>query len=71
MESQESQHLSGQTQEPILAEILENTRKTHQYIKWQLIITLALVVIPLLAMVFIIPFVLKSVSSVYGGDLPQ
>lgn len=55
------------TDKQMLAEILENSRKTKNYMKWQLIITVALVVLPLLATVAIIPFVLNSVTSVYGG----
>jgi hypothetical protein len=38
------------TQEQMLAEILQQTRKTKSYMKWQLIITVALVVLPLLAL---------------------
>ena len=56
------------TQELILQEILENTRRTRNYIKWQLIITVALVVLPLLATVALIPFVLNSLNSVYGAS---
>lgn len=51
----------------ILLEILEHTRKTKNYMKWQLIITVALVVIPLLAMGVILPIALKSLGSVYGA----
>lgn len=54
------------TQEQMLAEILQQTRKTKSYMKWQLIITVALVVLPLLATVAIIPMVLSSLNSVYG-----
>lgn len=53
----------------VLAEILENTRKTRNYIKWQMIITVALVVIPILAMALIIPFALRSLTSIYSGVL--
>lgn len=56
------------TEQQMLAEILEYTRKTHTYMKWQLYITVALVVLPLLAMVFIIPMVMSSLSS-YGSLL--
>lgn len=59
------------TQEQMLAEILDNTRKTKSYIKWQLIITVALVVLPIIAMVFIIPFALSSLSSVYSDAILQ
>ena len=51
----------------ILLEILEHTRKTKNYMKWQLIITVALVVLPLLAMGIILPIALKSLGSVYGS----
>jgi hypothetical protein len=54
------------TTEQMLAEIYENTRKTKNYMKWQLIITIALVVIPLIATIAIIPFAMSSLSSVYG-----
>jgi hypothetical protein len=56
------------TDSEMLAEIYENTRKTKNYMKWQLIITVALVVIPLLATLFVIPFALKSLSSAYSLD---
>ena len=57
------------SQEQVLQEILENTQKTKKYIQWQLYITVALVVIPLIAMVAIVPMVLKSVSNMYGSVL--
>jgi hypothetical protein len=55
------------SQEEMLAIILENTRKTRSYIKWQLIITVAFVVLPLIATVLIIPVVLSAVNGAYGG----
>ena len=54
-------------QQRMLLEIYENTRKTKNYMKWQLIITVALVVIPLIATVSIIPLVLNQLSSIYTG----
>lgn len=60
MENQQSK-----TQEQLLLEIYENTRKTKNYIKWQLIITVALVVLPLLGMVVVVPMVMSSLSTVY------
>lgn len=57
--------------EQMLTEIFENTLKTKNYMKWQLIITVALVVIPLLGSLIIIPIVLRSVSSLYSGVLVQ
>ncbi len=57
------------SQEQALAEILENTRKTKKYLQWQLYITIALVVIPLIAMVAIVPLVLSSLGNMYGSVL--
>jgi hypothetical protein len=53
-------------QEQMLAEIYENTRKTKTYMKWQLYITIILIVLPLLAAIFIIPFAFSSLSNIYG-----
>lgn len=53
----------------VLMEILENSRKTKKYLQWQLYITVALVVLPLLAMIFIIPMVLRSVGNAYSSVL--
>jgi len=69
METNQAKEFSRQTEEQVLMEILENTRATKKYLKWQLYITVVLVVLPLLAMVFIIPMVLRSLTSVYGGLL--
>ena len=65
MENQKSQ----MTDRQMLEEIYKDTQKTKNYMKWQLIITVALVVVPLLATVAIIPFALSSLSSIYGGGL--
>ncbi len=53
-------------QEEMLAEILDNTRKTKNYMKWQLIITVALVVLPILAVALIMPLVFNSLNSAYN-----
>lgn len=65
MQNQTTSSSPTQTQEQMLQEILESTRKTKNYMKWQLIITVALVVLPLLATVAIIPFVLSAVNGIY------
>lgn len=62
---------SESSKDNTLKEILENTRKTRNYIKWQLIITVALVVIPFVVMLIVLPMVLKSLGSAYGGGLLQ
>jgi len=53
------------TQEEMLLAIYENTRKTKNYMKWSLYITIILVVIPLLAAIFIIPFAMQSLTAAY------
>jgi hypothetical protein len=55
------------THEQMVAEIYENTRKTKNYMKWQLIVTVGLVVIPFIAALVIIPIIMSSVTSVYSG----
>lgn len=55
------------SQEQMLKEIYENTRKTKNYMKWQLYITVALVVLPLLAALALIPMVMRSLGNVYGA----
>lgn len=57
------------SQEQILAEIYENTRQAKNYMKWQLIVTIGLVIIPFIAALVIIPMILSSVTSMYGGAL--
>jgi len=65
-QNQQPQNFSREQEQAMLAEILEHTRKTKNYMKWQLIITVALVVIPLLAMAFAIPLLMNSLGSIYG-----
>lgn len=64
MENQQPQNPS-MTDQQMLAEILENSRKTKSYMKWQLIITVALVVLPLLAALIIAPIALNSFVSTF------
>lgn len=67
--SQEPPFVKTSEDRQMLQEILENTQKTKKYIQWQLYITVALVVIPLIVMVAIVPMVLKSVANMYGSVL--
>ncbi len=50
----------------LLVAIYENTRKTKNYMMWQFYITIVLVVLPLLAMLLVVPYVFRTLSSVYG-----
>lgn len=53
--------------EDLLKQLQDDVRRTKQYMKWQLIITVCLVVIPLIAMAVIVPIVFSSLSSIYGS----
>lgn len=55
------------TSEEMIKAIYENTLKTKNYMKWQLYITIALVVIPLLAAVVMIPIAINALGSTYGS----
>ena len=55
------------TQDEMLKEILENSRKTKSYMKWQLYITLILVVLPLIVGLFLVPIAIKGMASTYGS----
>ena len=55
------------TSEEMLKAIYENTQKTKTYMKWQLYITIALVVLPLLAAIVLIPMAINSLGSTYSG----
>jgi hypothetical protein len=65
--AQEATVFETMTDKQMLLEILENSRKTKNYMKWQLYITVALVVLPLLAALVIIPMVLSSFNNIYGA----
>ena len=56
-------------QDQMIQEIYKFTKQTRNYMRWQLYITLILVVLPLLAALFIVPFVLSSLTSSYGSLL--
>jgi hypothetical protein len=61
------QKIEIKTDREILEEIQDNSRKTKNYMKWQLIITVALVVIPLLGTIILIPFAMRTLTSVYSS----
>lgn len=46
-----------------LDNIYLSVEKTRKYFLWTLITTIATIVLPLIALVFIIPFFLKTLSS--------
>ncbi|KKU55040.1 MAG: hypothetical protein UX75_C0013G0010 [Candidatus Moranbacteria bacterium GW2011_GWE2_47_10] len=52
-----------QEQDRKLADIHSSIEKIRKYFLWTLIITVATVILPLLALVFIIPWFLKIITS--------
>ncbi len=74
MENNQNQTRQVISQEEMIRAIYENTHKTKNYMKWQLYITIILIVLPLLSMIILLPLVMKSLSTlggVYGGALLQ
>lgn len=64
-----NQNQENLSQEDMLKEIYEFTKKTHKYLKWQMYITIVMVVLPILAMVFILPMVLGNLANTYSSLL--
>ncbi len=56
-----------QTQEQIMQELLENSRKTKNYIKWHLIITVVIVLIPFLVALIAVPFAFNLLGQSFKG----
>lgn len=50
-------------QEIKIEQILKSVKKTENYMKWTFWVTMAVVVLPLLLMLFAIPTLISSVSS--------
>jgi hypothetical protein len=57
------------SQEQMMQDIYKFTKQTRNYMRWQMYITIVLVVIPLLASLFILPFAFKSLESTYIAPL--
>ncbi|HEX3096041.1 MAG TPA: hypothetical protein VHQ20_02890 [Patescibacteria group bacterium] len=54
------------TDRQLLEEIHSYSRKTKNYMFWQLVITVALVVVPLIGALILVPFMLRTLGSAYG-----
>jgi len=54
-------------QRVLIEQIHVSVEKTRKYFLWTLIITLALFVLPLIALAFVIPFFLNSYTSALQG----
>ncbi|MDA2936152.1 hypothetical protein MYX06_02960 [Patescibacteria group bacterium AH-259-L05] len=49
-----------------LEKIYASVEKTRKYFRWTLIITIAVIVLPLIASVFVIPWLIGNITSLYG-----
>lgn len=65
----QNQEFSRVDEQAMLAEILQNSRQSKNYLKWQLIITVGMVVIPLFAALILVPIILRQVTSIYSVGL--
>jgi hypothetical protein len=60
---------SAMTVEQMIVETHKFAKQTRNYMRWQMYITLVLVVLPLLASLFILPFAFKSIENSYIAPL--
>jgi hypothetical protein len=67
METPTPQEAAAQNLEQKVDMLLKINGQIHRYLKWQLYITIALVVLPLLAALIAVPFALRSVTNIYGS----
>jgi len=56
-----------QVQEAKLDSIYASVEKLRKYFLWTLIITVATVVLPLLVLVFMLPWLMGTLGAAYGG----
>ena len=49
--------------------IYVSTEKTRKYFLWTLIITVAMVVLPLIGLIIVVPIFISNLSSLTGGLL--
>ena len=53
-------------QDKKLAEIYASSEKMRKYFLWTLIVTVATILLPLIAMAIMLPWLMKTLSSAYG-----
>ena len=50
-------------------EIYISVEKTRKYFQWTLIITVVTIVLPIVVLIIMIPWLMSTLSSAYGGLL--
>jgi hypothetical protein len=58
-----------QEQEEKLDVIYKSIEKMRKYFLWKLYVTIATIVLPIIGLIVIIPWLMKIMSSAYGGLL--
>ncbi len=58
-----------QAQEQLLQKVYISVEKTRKYFVWTFYMTLAFFILPLLALMFILPSLISTITSGYGGLL--
>lgn len=56
-------------QEKKIDAIYVSVEKTRKYFQWTLIITVVTIVLPIVVLIIMIPWLMSTLSSVYGGLL--
>lgn len=56
-------------QDKKLDAIYKSVEKTRKYFLWTLIVSVATVVLPIIGLMIMIPWMLKALTSAYGGLL--
>ena len=56
-----------EAQQKKIDEIYISVEKTRKYLYWTMIATLIFFILPLLAMIFIVPIIMSSYTSMIGG----
>lgn len=49
--------------------VFRSVEKTRKYFLWSMIITIAMIILPIIGLIIIIPWFLKTLTSAYGGLL--
>lgn len=56
-----------ENQRAMIEKIYISVEKTRKYFLWTMIITIAIIVLPFIAMIAIIPMIMNSISTLIGG----
>ncbi len=55
-----------EAQDRKLEEIYKSIERMRKYFLWTLLITIATIILPLVAFAFVIPWFIKAITSAYG-----